>query len=86
MKFSEFDLDDQIIQALEEAGYSECMPVQEQTLAHTIKGKDVFVQSQTGTGKTAAFLVSIFALLRGELNGKKALIIINLQLLQLTKN
>jgi len=75
MKFSEFDLDDQIIQALEEAGYSECMPVQEQTLAHTIKGKDVFVQSQTGTGKTAAFLVSIFALLRGELNGKKALII-----------
>ena len=39
------------------------------------KGKDVFVQSQTGTGKTAAFLVSIFALLRGELNGKRALII-----------
>ncbi len=75
MKFSEFDLDDQIIQALEEAGYSECMPVQAQTLAHTIKGKDVFVQSQTGTGKTAAFLVSVFALLRGELKGKKALII-----------
>jgi ATP-dependent RNA helicase RhlB len=75
MKFCEFDLDDQIIQALDNAGYSECMPVQEQTLAHTIKGKDVFVQSQTGTGKTAAFLVSIFALLRGELKGKKALII-----------
>lgn len=75
MKFCEFDLDDQIIQALDDAGYSECMPVQEQTLAHTIKGKDVFVQSQTGTGKTAAFLVSIFALLRGELKGKKALII-----------
>ncbi len=75
MKFSEFDLDDQIIQALDNAGYSECMPVQAQTLEHTINGRDVFVQSQTGTGKTAAFLVSAFALLRGELKGKKALII-----------
>lgn len=75
MKFCEFDLDDQIIQALDDAGYSECMPVQEQTLAHTIKGKDVFVQSQTGTGKTAAFLVSVFAQLRGELKGRKALIV-----------
>lgn len=76
MKFSEFDLDDQIIQSLDNAGYSECMPVQARTLQHTLKGKDVFVQSQTGTGKTAAFLVSIFAMLRGEaLKGKKALII-----------
>lgn len=76
MKFSEFDLDDQIIQSLDSAGYCDCMPVQARTLEHTLKGKDVFVQSQTGTGKTAAFLVSVFAILRREeFKGKKALII-----------
>lgn len=76
MKFAEFDLDDQIIQSLDNAGYSECMPVQARTLEHTLQGKDVFVQSQTGTGKTAAFLVSVFSMLRNDtLRGKKALII-----------
>ncbi len=76
MNFSEFDLDPQILASLDNAGYSECMPVQAQTLQHTLQGKDVFVQSQTGTGKTAAFLVSIFALLRsGTLRHKKALVI-----------
>jgi len=76
MKFSEFNLSPDIIQALERAGYCDCMPVQAQTLEHTLLGKDVFVQSQTGTGKTAAFLVSTFALLRsGTLKHSKALII-----------
>jgi len=36
------------------------MPVQTETFVHTLKGRDVYVQSQTGTGKTAAFLVTIF--------------------------
>ncbi|KMQ52928.1 ATP-dependent RNA helicase RhlB [Chitinispirillum alkaliphilum] len=52
------------------------MPVQKQTLHHALQGRDVLVQSQTGTGKTAAFLVSIFALLRsGKLKHSKAMII-----------
>jgi len=76
MKFSEFNLQSEIIEALDAANYTDCMPVQAQTLEHTLVGKDVFVQSQTGTGKTAAFLVSIFALLRsGTLKHSKALII-----------
>ncbi|MDR0307018.1 MAG: DEAD/DEAH box helicase [Chitinispirillales bacterium] len=76
MKFSEFNLNPDIVQALDSAGYTDCMPVQAQTLEHTLLGKDVFVQSQTGTGKTAAFLVSTFALLRsGALKHSKALII-----------
>lgn len=76
MQFSEFGLDEQIVESLTRAGYSESMPVQEQALQYTLQGRDVFVQSQTGTGKTAAFLVSIFALLRGDtLKDKKAMII-----------
>ncbi len=76
MKFSEFNLDPQIISSLESAGYQECMDVQAKTLEHTLDGKDILVQSQTGTGKTAAFLVSIFALLRsGTLKHSKAMII-----------
>ncbi|MFP4165042.1 MAG: DEAD/DEAH box helicase [Chitinispirillaceae bacterium] len=76
MTFSKFDLDEQIISSLEDAGYSEPMPVQDQTLEHTLAGKDVLVQSQTGTGKTAAFLISVFALLRsGKLKHNRAMII-----------
>jgi ATP-dependent RNA helicase RhlB len=54
------------------------MPVQEQVLAHAFSGHDLYVQSQTGTGKTAAFLVVIFQRLLTEplLGGKKALIMV----------
>ncbi len=60
MKFEEFNLDQNLLKGITEAGYSECLPVQVETLTHTLKGKEVAVQSQTGTGKTAAFLISIF--------------------------
>jgi len=75
MKFSEFNLDQNIIRGLSEAGFKECMPVQEKTFHHTLKGEDVCVQSQTGTGKTAAYLVSIFQELIGKKHDKKCLII-----------
>jgi ATP-dependent RNA helicase RhlB len=75
MKFSEFELDEDILKGVSEAGFKECLPVQEKTFCHTLKGGDVCVQSQTGTGKTAAFLVSIFHALNGEKRNKKCLII-----------
>ncbi|MDY6968325.1 MAG: DEAD/DEAH box helicase [Spirochaetota bacterium] len=77
MKFNEFNIDKNILKGIDEAGFSECMPVQEKTFAYTLVGKDVCVQSQTGTGKTAAFLISIFHLLLNDksFSGKKALII-----------
>jgi len=75
MRFSEFDLDQDIIKGVCEAGFSECLPVQEKTFCQTLKGRDVCVQSQTGTGKTAAFLVSIFQALAGEKRNRKCLII-----------
>ena len=56
----------------------ECTPVQEQVLQAALDGADLYVQSQTGTGKTAAFLISIIQqmLARGEVAGKKALIMV----------
>jgi ATP-dependent RNA helicase RhlB len=75
MKFSEFELNQDILKGIAEAGYNECLPVQEKTFGHTLEGRDVCVQSQTGTGKTAAFLISVFHALTGEKRNKKCLII-----------
>ena len=76
MKFTDLNLHPDLERGLNEAGYITCMPVQEQVLEHAFSGQDLYVQSQTGTGKTAAFLVVIFQRLLTEdmLNGKKAII------------
>ncbi|HVP91932.1 MAG TPA: DEAD/DEAH box helicase [Terriglobales bacterium] len=59
MTFKELDLDPRLLRSVAERGYTELTTVQEQTLARTLHGEDVAVQSQTGTGKTAAFLITI---------------------------
>ena len=78
MNFSELNLHPDLQKGLVEADYITCMPVQEQVLAHAFSGQDLYVQSQTGTGKTAAFLVVIFQRLLTEdmLHGKKAIIMV----------
>jgi ATP-dependent RNA helicase RhlB len=77
MEFTELNLHPDLAKGVAEAGYATCMPVQEQVLTHAFGGQDLYVQSQTGTGKTAAFLIVIFERLLTEPNlaGKKALII-----------
>ncbi len=60
MKFTDFNFEEKILEGIKKAGFSDCTPVQEKTYVHSLKGKDVYVQSQTGTGKTAAFLLTIF--------------------------
>jgi ATP-dependent RNA helicase RhlB len=65
MEFKKFNLHPDLQKGLDEAGYINCMPVQEQVLTHAFGepnacARDLYVQSQTGTGKTAAFLVVIF--------------------------
>ena len=62
MTFEELDLDPKLLQATQDAGFTACTPVQEQTFVYSLIGTDVAVQSQTGTGKTAAFLITIFQL------------------------
>ncbi len=59
MKFTDFNLDEKLLKGIEKAGFEECLPVQEKSLEHTLAGKDVSVKSQTGSGKTAAFMVPV---------------------------
>ncbi|HET6365205.1 MAG TPA: DEAD/DEAH box helicase [Nitrospirota bacterium] len=61
MKFSELDLPYEVRQGIEHAGFSVCTPVQEAVIPRAIRGEDIAAQAQTGTGKTAAFLISLFA-------------------------
>lgn len=78
MNFNTLNLDARILHGITDRGYSETTDVQEQTLKVTLKGWDVAVQSQTGTGKTAAFLITLFEHMRKNKGTKKnkALIIV----------
>ncbi|MDH5707404.1 MAG: DEAD/DEAH box helicase, partial [Candidatus Aminicenantes bacterium] len=78
MEFNELKLEPELLRGIADRGYKEMTAVQEQTLAQTLQGRDVAVQSQTGTGKTAAFLITLFErMLRDSASKrKKALIIV----------
>lgn len=78
MDFTEFNLNADLMKGIQAAGYVTCTPVQEQVLKIGLDGSDLYVQSQTGTGKTAAYLVSIIQelLSNAENAGKKVLIMV----------
>ena len=61
VRFQDFDLPAELMQGIEDAGFSACTPIQAQTLPIALGGHDVAGQAQTGTGKTAAFLVALYA-------------------------
>lgn len=72
MKFEELSLPEQLVKGIRDIGFTECTPIQEQTLPLSLAGKDVAGQAQTGTGKTAAFLITLFTrLLTTQNNGIK---------------
>ncbi len=58
MKFNELKLHEKVLAGIKNAGFEECMPVQERTLPISLTGKDVMVQSKTGSGKTAVFIIT----------------------------
>ena len=60
LDFISLDLPEQVLQGIRDAGFVATTPIQEGTLPLALKGKDVAGQSQTGTGKTAAFLIAAF--------------------------
>lgn len=78
MKFTEFYLHENLQKGIDDAGYVECTPVQEQVLKAIVEGRDLYVQSQTGTGKTAAYLTSVIQqlLTRTDAQGKQALVMV----------
>jgi ATP-dependent RNA helicase RhlB len=65
MPFTEFNLPPAVLAGLNDAGYTHCTPIQAQTLPVALAGRDVAGQAQTGTGKTAAFLITIFSKVMG---------------------
>jgi ATP-dependent RNA helicase RhlB len=58
--FQSFDLAPEIVKGLGEAGFQRCTEIQERTLPLSLRGRDIAAQAQTGSGKTAAFLITIF--------------------------
>jgi ATP-dependent RNA helicase RhlB len=60
LAFSSLDLAPEVQQGLRQAGFTHATPIQSLTLPPALHGKDVAGQAQTGTGKTAAFLLTIF--------------------------
>ncbi|WP_436862712.1 DEAD/DEAH box helicase [Acinetobacter haemolyticus] len=64
--FAEFSLHETLQQALEGLGFTTPTPVQEQAIPAALEGKDLLVSSQTGSGKTAAFLLPTLNALAGQ--------------------
>jgi superfamily II DNA/RNA helicase len=63
MKFSELDLDPKVLQAVEESGYTVPTPIQAEAIPEALKGRDVLGIAQTGTGKTAGFVLPMITML-----------------------
>ena len=58
-RFQDLDLPGEILHAIADLGFKYCTPIQAQVLPHTLAGRDAFGKAQTGTGKTAAFLITM---------------------------
>ncbi|MBO7723887.1 MAG: DEAD/DEAH box helicase [Paludibacteraceae bacterium] len=63
MYFDELDLNDDILDGLDAMNFSECTPIQEKAIPVVLEGNDILASAQTGTGKTAAYLLPLLELL-----------------------
>jgi ATP-dependent RNA helicase RhlB len=61
VRFEELQIPEKVMNGIKKAGFSKCTPVQALTLPEALRGKDIAAQAQTGTGKTAAFLIAVFS-------------------------
>ena len=61
MDFYDLDLNDQVLDALDDMNFTECTPIQEHAIPVILQGRDLIGVAQTGTGKTAAFLLPILS-------------------------
>lgn len=65
MKFYELDLSDEVLDALDAMNFDECTPIQEQSIPLALEGRDLIAVAQTGTGKTAAYILPVIDSLAG---------------------
>jgi len=75
MKFNDFDLRPEIQTAVDEAGFTEPSPVQQEAIPMILDGHDIIAQAQTGTGKTAAFGLPIMSMMDGATNVETVVIV-----------
>ena len=78
MDFRSLPIPEPVMRGIDAVGFTVCTPIQEKALPIALAGKDVAGQAQTGTGKTAAFLITLFTRLlkrAGRQAGPRALII-----------
>ncbi|MFL2546315.1 MAG: DEAD/DEAH box helicase [Candidatus Rariloculaceae bacterium] len=61
LEFSSLQLPEKLLEGISDTGFSRCTPIQSKTLPLALSGKDVAGQAQTGTGKTAAFLIAMYS-------------------------
>lgn len=66
LKFEEMNLSPEICKAVHDMGFEEATPIQSESISKVMSGKDIIGQSQTGTGKTAAFAIPCLELLDKE--------------------
>lgn len=62
--FEEFNLNRQILNAVADAGFTAATPIQEKAIAPVLSGQDIFGIAETGTGKTAAYVLPILMQLK----------------------
>ena len=77
MDFNQFQLDSRLMQGITKAGYEKATPLQEAAIPAALRGRDIIGTAQTGTGKTAAFVLPILnkLLSGGQRNVPRALIV-----------
>lgn len=71
-RFTDLKLHDALLKGIAETGFEYCTPIQAETLPIALAGKDIAGQAQTGTGKTAAFLLAAFNKLLNDPNKEAA--------------
>jgi superfamily II DNA/RNA helicase len=76
MTFDEFNLNEHLMEALSYMGFNKATPIQEKAIPAILEGKDLIASAQTGTGKTAAFLLPILNKLSDKHNQLNTLIIV----------
>jgi len=76
MKFSQLDLNSQILKALTNMGYQDLTPIQEKTLSPILNGRDLLARAETGSGKTAACGIPLVQMIDTSLNAIQALILV----------
>lgn len=72
MYFTDLDLNEDLLDALYDMRFDVCTPIQEQCIPHILEGRDVIGIAQTGTGKTAAYLLPLLTLLREQPHPEEA--------------